>query len=128
MRRRRLGVAVALAAGIGASIGTSADGARLKWHTPAGAVVLPIEGDLPSLSGAIEWIILVHGWPYDIHTGRLRGMRGPRRRPTSAFVPDARGAIRGPGGNHDRGPVAPIRTEKSVARDRLSPACALGGR
>jgi thiol-disulfide isomerase/thioredoxin len=28
----------------------------MKWHTPAGAVVLPIEGDLPSLGGAIEWI------------------------------------------------------------------------
>ena len=56
MRLRQLGIAVALAAGIGASIGTSAEDARMKWHTPAGAVALPIEGDLPSLGGAIEWI------------------------------------------------------------------------
>ena len=56
MRPRQLAIAVALAAGIGASIGTSAEDARMKWHTPAGAVVLPIEGDLPSFGGAIEWI------------------------------------------------------------------------
>jgi hypothetical protein len=85
-----------------------------------------------------------------LQPGCGRGMHDPRRRPTSALVPDARGVVRGRGGDHDRGHVAPIRTssrrfasspqrsqkapqgyldtpsargkEKSVARDRLRPS------
>ena len=47
---------VAIAAAIGVSIGTSAEDARMKWHTPPGVARLPVEGELPSLGGATEWI------------------------------------------------------------------------
>jgi thiol-disulfide isomerase/thioredoxin len=56
MSSRQLFLAAAIAAATGMSIGTSAEDASMKRYSAAGPVTLPIEGDLPSLGGAIEWI------------------------------------------------------------------------
>src|SRR5512132_2851514 len=67
MRPRQLGVAVALAAGIGVSIGASAEDARMKWHAPAGAVALPIEriNSAPlTVAGLRGKVVLVEFWTY----------------------------------------------------------------
>jgi len=56
MSPRQLFLSAAIAAAIGVSIGTSAEDAGMTRHPPAGAVTPQIEGDLPSLEGATEWI------------------------------------------------------------------------
>ena len=56
MSPRRLFLVAAIAAAAGTSIGTSTEDASMKRHALAGAVTLEIEGDLPSLGGATEWI------------------------------------------------------------------------
>jgi thiol-disulfide isomerase/thioredoxin len=56
MSPRRLFLVAAIAAATGTSIGTSAEDASMKRHALAGAITLQIEGDLPSLGGATEWI------------------------------------------------------------------------
>ena len=56
MSPRRLFLVAAIAAATGTSIGTSAEDASMKRHALAGAVTLQIEGDLPSLGGATEWL------------------------------------------------------------------------
>jgi thiol-disulfide isomerase/thioredoxin len=60
---RRLFLLAAIAAVIGVSVGTSAEDAGMTRHPPASAVTLRVEGDLPSLEGATEWI----------NSGRLTG-------------------------------------------------------
>jgi thiol-disulfide isomerase/thioredoxin len=56
MSPRQLFLAAAIAGAIGVSIGTSAKDAEMTRHPPTGAVKLSIEGDLPPLGGATEWI------------------------------------------------------------------------
>jgi thiol-disulfide isomerase/thioredoxin len=56
MSRRQLFLVAAIVAGMGVSIGTSAEDASMKRHALAGAVTLQIEGELPSLGGATDWI------------------------------------------------------------------------
>jgi thiol-disulfide isomerase/thioredoxin len=53
---RQLFLSGAIAVAIGGSIGTSAEDAGMKRHAQAGAVALRVEGDMPSLGGAAEWI------------------------------------------------------------------------
>jgi hypothetical protein len=56
MSSRQLFLAAAIGATTGMSIGTSAEDASMKRHAAADPVTLQIEGDLPSLGGATEWI------------------------------------------------------------------------
>ena len=56
MKASRLLLAALLAGAIGAPIATSAEDKGMVEHTTSAAARLPIEGEVPSLGGATEWL------------------------------------------------------------------------
>ena len=56
MKASRLLLAALLAGAIGAPIDTSAEDKGMVEHTTSAAARLPIEGEVPSLGGATEWL------------------------------------------------------------------------
>ena len=96
MRAHRLSVGVIFAGAISLLIGVSAEeNAKLPSMIPAGALKLPIEGELPSLGGATGWlnsqpltahdlhgkVVLIDFWTYSCINWRRRcpmSARGPR--------------------------------------------------